>query len=60
MSKEKQLTLKLDVRSAASVRQILFDHQKGYTYNESCVPERILDIRSVIQDIDNSLESILS
>lgn len=60
MSKEKQLTLKLDVRSAASVRQILFEHQKGYTYDESYVPERILDVRSVIQDIDNKIEEVIS
>jgi len=30
MTKEKQVTIKMDVRSAAAVRQILFDSQQGY------------------------------
>jgi len=59
MTKEKQVTLKMDVRCAAAVRQILFESQLGYTYNEGSVPPRITDIRNVIYDIDNSLEAIL-
>ena len=60
MTKEKQVTLKMDVRSAAAVRQILFESQRGYTYNEESVPPRITDIRSVILSIDKSIEDILS
>ena len=59
MTKEKQVTIKMDVRSAAAVRQILFDAQKGYTYDEVSVPPRISDIRKVIQDIDDSLGAVL-
>lgn len=59
MTKEKKVTIKLDVRSAAAVRQVLFDAQKGYTYNEVSVPPRISDIRAVIQDIDNNLDTVL-
>jgi len=59
MSKEKQVSIKMDVRSAAAVRQILFESQKGYTYDEGSVPPRITDIRNVIQDIDNSIGAIL-
>ena len=59
MTKEKQVTIKMDVRSAAAVRQILFDAQKGYTYDEVSVPPRIADIRTVIQDIDNSIEKVV-
>ena len=59
MTKEKQVTLKMDARCAAAVRQILFESQKGYTYDEVSVPPRITDIRNVIYDIDNSLEAIL-
>ena len=59
MTKEKQITIKMDVRSAAAVRQILFDAQKGYTYDEVSVPPRIADIRTVIQDIDNSIEKVV-
>ena len=59
MSKEKQVTIKMDARCAAAVRQVLFDAQKGYTYDEVSVPPRISDIRSVIQDIDDSIGEVL-
>ncbi len=59
MTKEKQVTIKMDVRSAAAVRQILFDAQKGYTYDEVSVPPRISDIRTVIQNIDDNLSAVL-
>lgn len=60
MSKENKVTVKMDTRSAAAVRQVLFDSQKGYTYDEVSIPPRIADIRAVIQDIDNSISDILS
>ena len=60
MTKEKQVTIKMDARAAAAVRQVLFDSQKGYTYNEASVPPRVVDIRAVIQDLDQSIESIIS
>ena len=59
MTKEKQVTLKLDARAAAAVRQVLFDAQKGYTYNEESVPPRVVDIRGVIQDLDDSISAVL-
>jgi hypothetical protein len=59
VSKEKQVTIKMDVRSAAAVRQLLFEHQKGYTYNEDSVPPRISDIRSVILDLDEKISAIV-
>ena len=31
MTKEKQVTIKIDARTAAAVRQVLFDAQKGDT-----------------------------
>lgn len=60
MTKEKQVTLKMDVRCAAAVRQILFEEQRGYTYNEESVPPRITDIRNVIQDIDDNIGAVLN
>jgi len=30
MTKEKKVTIKMDVRTAAAVRQVLFDAQRGY------------------------------
>ena len=59
MTKEKQVTIKMDVRSAAAVRQLLFEHQRGYTYNEGSVPPRITDIRSVIVDLDEKIGAIV-
>jgi hypothetical protein len=59
MTKEKQVTIKMDARSAAAVRQVLFESQKGYTYDEVSVPPRIADIRSVIQSIDDNIGAVL-
>jgi hypothetical protein len=59
MTKEKQVTIKMDVRSAAAVRQILFEAQKGYTYDETSVPPRISDIRTIIQNIDDNIGAVL-
>jgi hypothetical protein len=53
----KKVTLKMDVRSAAAVRQVLFESQKGYGLEHT--PERILDIRSVIQSLDDSISSVV-
>lgn len=49
----------MDARSAAAVRQILYDAQKGYTYDEVSIPPRIADIRGVIQQLDDSIGSVL-
>jgi hypothetical protein len=59
MTKEKQVTLKLDARAAAAVRQVLFDAQKGYTYDEVSVPPRVTDIRAVIQQLDDNIGAVL-
>ena len=60
MTKEKQVTIKLDARTAAAVRQVLFDSQKGYTYDEMSVPPRVVDIRNVIQDLDDSIGAVVN
>ena len=49
----------MDARCAAAVRQILFEAQKGYTYDELSVPSRITDIRNIIQDIDDNIGAVL-
>ena len=59
MTKEKQVTIKMDARTAAADRQILFDAQSGYTYDEVSVPPRVTDIRVVIQDLDDSISAVL-
>ena len=50
----------MDARSAAAVRQVLFESQKGYTYDEVSVPPRIADIRGVIQQLDDGISSVVS
>ena len=54
------ITISMDVRSAAAVRQALFDEQKRYTYDPKCVPPRIVEIRNVINDIDEQIEEVIS
>ena len=49
----------LNARQAAAIRQVLFESQKGYTYDPTCVPERVVDIREVIRDIDDNLDAVL-
>jgi len=58
MTKEKKVTLKMDVRTAAAVRQVLFEAQRGYSLEHT--PERIVDLRSVIQDLDDNIGAVLS
>jgi hypothetical protein len=55
----KSVSVKMDVRTAAAVRQILFENQKGYTYDEVSVPPRISDIRSVIMDLDEKIGAVV-
>ena len=59
MTKEKQVTIKMDARTAAAVRQVLFDSQKEYTYDEVSVPPRVSDIRGVIQQLDENIGAVL-
>ena len=53
---ETGVALNLDVRTAAAVRQVLFDAQKGYTYDETSIPPRVIDIRGVIVELDSQIE----
>ena len=53
------ITVSMDVRTAAAVRQSLFTDTKMYTYDPKSVPPRVSDIRSVIQDLDDQIESEL-
>jgi len=57
MTKEKKVTIKMNVRTAAAVRQVLFDAQRGYSYEH--VPERVVEVRSVIQSIDTELGEVV-
>ena len=53
------INLSLDVKSAVAIRQVLFDEQKIYTYDPVSVPPRIIEIRNVINDLDEQIEEEL-
>jgi hypothetical protein len=57
---KKQVTIKMDARSAAAVRQALFESTKGFTYDETCVPPRVVEIRNVIRDLDTSIGEVVN
>ena len=54
-----KVSVEMDVRTAATVRQILYEHQKGYTTNPVSVPPRIFDIREVITDLDDAISQVV-
>ena len=49
----------MDVRSAAAVRQVLFDAQKGYTSDIVSTPPRIFELREVIADLDDAISQVV-
>jgi hypothetical protein len=49
----KNVSIKIDLISAATVRQVLFDAQKGYSYEFPT--ERINKIREVIGLLDEKI-----
>jgi len=51
---EKNVTIELDVLSAATARQILFEAQKNYSYEFA--PERINVVRNVVKLMDEKIE----
>jgi|TARA_B100000287_G_C19967746_1_gene517151 hypothetical protein len=53
------ITLNIDIRTAAAIRQALFSEQSDYTYDPTCVPVRITEIRNVINDLDEQIEEEL-
>ena len=55
---DKTITLELDVVSAATARQILFEEQKGYSYEYP--PQRITVIRDVVKTLDEKIEEVVN
>jgi len=53
------ITLTTNLHVAASIRQVLFDEQKLYTYDPTCTPDRIVKIREFIRQIDEQIEANL-
>ena len=59
MSCGKGIKLNMDVRTAAAVRESLFRDTKIYTYDPSCCPPRVVELRTVIVDLDEQIEELL-
>ena len=57
MSKEKQVTIKMDVRTSLEVLQILDCATAGYSKEYS--PERIVRLREVMEQLDTELEKVI-
>lgn len=54
---DKTVTIELDVVSAATARQILFEAQKGYSYEYP--PQRITVIRDVVKTLDEKIGEVV-
>ena len=57
MSKELKVNLKLDIRTALEVLQILDGATAGYSREYS--PERIVRLREVMEQLDTELEKVI-
>jgi hypothetical protein len=57
MSKEKQVTIKMDVITSLEVLQILDGATAGYSKEYS--PERIVRLREVMEQLDTELEKVI-
>jgi hypothetical protein len=57
MTKELKVNLKLDVRTALEVLQVLDGATAGYS--KEFAPERIVRLREVMDQIDTGLEKVV-
>jgi hypothetical protein len=57
MSKELKVNLKLDIRTALEVLQILDGATAGYS--REYAPERIVRLREVMEQLDTELEKVI-
>ena len=57
MTKENQVTIKMDVRTSLEVLQVLDGATAGYS--KEYAPERIVRLREVMEQIDTELEKVV-
>ena len=57
MTKETQVTLKMDVRTSLEVLQVLDGATAGYS--KEYAPERIARLREVMEQLDTELEKVI-
>ena len=53
------INLEVNLRTAAAIRQVLYREQELYTYDPTCVPERITEIREAIVSLDKQIDDAL-
>jgi len=58
MTKELKVNLKLDIRTALEVLQVLDGATAGYS--KEFAPERIVRLREVMDQIDTELEKVVA
>jgi hypothetical protein len=49
----------MNLITAVAIRQSLYTNTKEYTYDPTCCPQRIINIRSVIIELDKQIEKEL-
>ena len=57
MTKETQVTLKMNVRTSLEVLQVLDNATAGYS--KEYAPERIVRLREVMEQLDTELEKVI-
>ena len=57
MSKEKQVTLKVEPKAALDLLQVLDSATAGYSHEHP--PERIVRLRELMQQVDSELEKAI-
>jgi hypothetical protein len=57
MTKENQVTIKMDVRTSLEVLQVLDGATAGYS--KEYAPERIARLREVMEQLDTELEKVV-
>jgi hypothetical protein len=57
VTKENQVTIKMDVRTSLEVLQILDGATAGYS--KEYAPERIVRLREVMEQLDTELEKVV-
>jgi hypothetical protein len=58
MTKENQVTIKMDVRTSLEVLQVLDGATAGYS--KEYAPERIARLREVMEQLDTELEKVVA
>jgi hypothetical protein len=58
MTKENQVTIKMDVRTSLEVLQVLDGATVGYS--KEYAPERIARLREVMEQLDTELEKVVA